>query len=88
MVRVRWWRLKLYKILDVVSRYVVGWLVAHRESAALGTAPCLVGACLSLGQPVPPSWWGPSGSPSIVRLTHTIRAAWQGLSIAPAGGML
>jgi putative transposase len=32
---VRWSRFKLYKILDVFSRYVVGWMVAHRESATL-----------------------------------------------------
>ena len=25
----------LYVMLDVFSRYVVGWMVAHRESAAL-----------------------------------------------------
>jgi putative transposase len=32
---VKWSRFKLYKILDVFSRYVVGWMVAHRESARL-----------------------------------------------------
>jgi putative transposase len=32
---VKWSRFKLYKILDVFSRYVVGWMVAHRESAIL-----------------------------------------------------
>lgn len=32
---VKWSRFKLYKILDVFSRYVVGWMVAHRESATL-----------------------------------------------------
>ena len=32
---VKWSRFKLYKILDVYSRYVVGWMVAHRESATL-----------------------------------------------------
>ena len=32
---VRWSRFKLYKILDVFSRYVVGWMLAHRESATL-----------------------------------------------------
>jgi putative transposase len=31
----KWTRFKLYKILDVYSRYVVGWMVAHRESAHL-----------------------------------------------------
>jgi len=30
-----WSRYKLYVILDVFSRYVPGWMVAHRESAAL-----------------------------------------------------
>ena len=25
----------LYVILDIFSRYVVGWMLAHRESAAL-----------------------------------------------------
>jgi len=32
---VKWTYYYLYKILDVYSRYVVGWLVAYRESAAL-----------------------------------------------------
>lgn len=32
---VRWSRFKLYKIIDVFSRYVTGWMVAHRESATL-----------------------------------------------------
>ena len=32
---VKWSRYKLYVILDVFSRYVPGWMVAHRESAAL-----------------------------------------------------
>jgi putative transposase len=31
----RWTYFHLYVILDVFSRYVVGWMVAHRESAAL-----------------------------------------------------
>ncbi len=32
---VKWSRFKCYKIMDVFSRYVVGWMVAHRESATL-----------------------------------------------------
>lgn len=31
----KWTYFYLYVVLDVYSRYVVGWLVAHRESAAL-----------------------------------------------------
>jgi putative transposase len=31
----KWTYFSLYVILDVFSRYVVGWMVAHRESAAL-----------------------------------------------------
>ena len=31
----KWMYFYLYVILDVFSRYVVGWMVAHRESAAL-----------------------------------------------------
>ena len=31
----KWTYYYLYVILDVFSRYVVGWMVAHRESAAL-----------------------------------------------------
>jgi len=34
---VKWTYFQLYVILDVFSRYVVGWMVAHRESAALAT---------------------------------------------------
>ena len=32
---VKWSYFHLYVILDIFSRYVVGWMVAHRESAAL-----------------------------------------------------
>ena len=32
---VKWTYYYLYSIMDVFSRYAVGWMVAHRESAAL-----------------------------------------------------
>src|SRR5664280_577640 len=32
---VKWTYYYLYVILDIYSRYVVGWMVAHRELAAL-----------------------------------------------------
>ncbi len=32
---VKWTYFHLYVILDIFSRYVVGWMLAHRESAAL-----------------------------------------------------
>ena len=32
---VKWSYFHLYVILDIFSRYVVGWMIAHRESAAL-----------------------------------------------------
>jgi len=32
---VKWTYYRLYVILDVFSRYVVGWMIAHRESAEL-----------------------------------------------------
>ena len=31
----KWTYYHLYVIMDIFSRYVVGWMVAHRESAAL-----------------------------------------------------
>ncbi len=31
----KWTYFYLYVILDVYSRYVVGWMLAHRETAAL-----------------------------------------------------
>ena len=31
----KWTYFYLYVILDIYSRYVVGWMVAHREQAAL-----------------------------------------------------
>src|SRR5207253_2133814 len=31
----KWTYYYLYVIIDVFSRYVVGWMVAHRETAAL-----------------------------------------------------
>jgi len=39
----KWTYFYLYVIIDVYSRYVVGWMVAHRESAAL--AQKLIEAC-------------------------------------------
>lgn len=33
----KWSYFHLYVILDIYSRYVVGWMVAHRESAVLAT---------------------------------------------------
>jgi len=33
----KWTYYYLYVIIDIFSRYVVGWMVAHRESAALAT---------------------------------------------------
>jgi putative transposase len=33
----KWTYFYLYVLLDIYSRYVVGWMVAHRESAALAT---------------------------------------------------
>jgi putative transposase len=33
---VKWSYFYLYVILDIFSRYAVGWMVAHRENAALG----------------------------------------------------
>ena len=33
----KWTYFYLYVILDIFSRYVVGWMVAHRESAALAS---------------------------------------------------
>jgi len=33
----KWTYLYLYVILDIFSRYVVGWMVAHQESAALAS---------------------------------------------------
>lgn len=44
----KWSWFHLYVILDVYSRYAVGWLVATRESAAL--AQQLIGACLAAEQ--------------------------------------
>ena len=34
--RARWTYFYLYVILDIFSRYVVGWMLAYRESAELG----------------------------------------------------
>jgi putative transposase len=39
----KWTYFYLYVIIDVYSRYVVGWMVAHRESATL--AQKLIEAC-------------------------------------------
>jgi len=41
----KWTYYYLYKILDVYSRYVVGWMVAYRESAALAQ-DLIAEACL------------------------------------------
>ncbi len=42
---VKWTYYYLYKILDVYSRYVVGWMVAYRESATLAQ-DLIAEACL------------------------------------------
>jgi putative transposase len=42
----KWSWFHLYAILDVYSRYAIGWLVAPRESATL--AQQLIGACLTV----------------------------------------
>lgn len=42
---VKWSRFKLYKILDIYSRYVTGWMLAHIESKVL--AERLIGATLA-----------------------------------------
>ncbi len=41
----KWTYYYLYKVLDVYSRYVVGWMVAYRESAALAQ-DLIAEACL------------------------------------------
>lgn len=47
----KWHYFHLYVILDVFSRYIVGWMIAHRESAVL--ADRLIAATLERQQ-VPP----------------------------------
>ena len=42
--RVKWAYLYLYVVLDLFSRYVVGWMLAQRESAALA-ARLIEGSC-------------------------------------------
>jgi len=42
---VKWTYFYLYKVLDVFSRYVVGWMVAYRESATLAQ-DLIAEACL------------------------------------------
>jgi putative transposase len=32
---VKWSYFQLYVIIDIFSRYVVGWMIAHRESSTL-----------------------------------------------------
>ena len=44
----KWTHYYLYVILDVYSRYVVGWMVAHRESKALAVA-LIEGTCRKQG---------------------------------------
>ena len=39
----KWTYYYLYKVLDVYSRYVVGWMIAYRESAALAWLPHCAG---------------------------------------------
>jgi len=47
----KWTSYYLYVLLDVVSRYVVGWLLAHRESATL--AQRLIAAAVAREQIAP-----------------------------------
>ncbi len=45
---VPWTYFYLYVILDVFSRYVVGWMVAHRESASLAKR-LIAESCIAQG---------------------------------------
>jgi putative transposase len=47
----KWTYYQLYVILDVFSRYVVGWMIAHRESATL--AKKLIDGCYARQNVVP-----------------------------------
>ena len=42
----KWTWFQLYTILDIYSRYVVGWLLAARESAKLAEALAIMVRCL------------------------------------------
>ena len=44
----RWTYFSLYVVLDIFSRYVVGWMVADRENAALATT-LIEQTCLKQG---------------------------------------
>jgi putative transposase len=54
----RWSWFYLYTILDIFSRYVVGWMVAHREAAALAEAIAAQG--VEAGQLTVHADWGAS----------------------------
>ena len=65
---VKWTYFYLYVILDIFSRYVVGWMVAPRESAAL--AKRLIGRNLSQAG----HRTGPAHPPCRSRLVHEVQA--------------
>ena len=53
----KWSYFYLYVILDIFSRYVVGWMVADRENSSLGPPPIQwTRKCLSFSSVLHPRW--------------------------------
>ena len=66
----KWTLYYLYVILDVFSRYVVGWMIAYRESAELAKR-LIEHTCRSRTSP-------PASSPSTPTvLFHEIQTKWR-----------
>jgi len=65
----KWTYFYLYVMLDVFSRYVVGWMVAHRESAALAErAAVLTTAYAAHPERFPAGRPMPAAAPTEVRI--------------------
>lgn len=80
----KWTWFYLYTILDIYSRYVVGWVLARRETAAIAEA--LISATLQREGIAPGGWLGGASSTSkgdpwraTKRRNYTHSWTWPGL---------
>ena len=78
----RWSYFYLYVLLDIFSRYVVGWMVAERENAALA-ATLIEQTCLKQGiEPQVLTLHSDRGAPMTSKCTAQLLADLRGDSLA------
>src|SRR3989304_5227666 len=75
----KWTYYYLYKILDVFSRYVVGWMVAYRERASLAE-DLIADSCLK--QNIVPGQLTVHSDNGSVMISHTVAQLMMDLGVA------